>query len=45
MGYDREMLPPDRDEPEARFSWARVAVAVVIIALFFAVSIYAFSNL
>jgi hypothetical protein len=44
MGYDREILPPDRDQPEARFPWTRVVVAVVIIALFFLVSIYAFSS-
>ena len=45
MGYDRETLPPDRDQPEARFPWTRVVVALVIIALFFAISIYAIRSM
>jgi len=44
MGYDRAILPPDRDEPESRFPWTRVLIAVVIVALFVAVSIYALSS-
>ncbi|MGH8914608.1 MAG: hypothetical protein ACRDZM_08860 [Acidimicrobiia bacterium] len=44
MGYDRVILPPDRDEPETRRPWRRVLVAVIVVALFIAISIYAFSS-
>jgi hypothetical protein len=44
MGYDRELLPPDRDQPDTSFSWMRVIVTVVMFALFVAISIYAFSG-
>lgn len=44
MGYDRELLPPDRDQPESRLSWKGVIVALVVIAGLVAISIYAFSQ-
>jgi hypothetical protein len=43
MGYDRGILPPDRDEPETRLQGKRLLVAVVVIALVLAGVIYAMS--
>jgi hypothetical protein len=44
MGYDRGTLPPDRDEPETRLQGKRLLVAVVVIALVLAITIFAMST-
>ena len=44
MGYDRQVLPPDRDQPEAGISWKRVIVTILVVGLFVAISFYAYSG-